>query len=77
MQSSFGKINFVRKFTADFSETIKPLQKLIRKDGDFKWDDEKKYAFNKSRLQYLKLRCFEVPTLVKKNSSIISPPTNP
>jgi hypothetical protein len=40
MQSFFGKINFVRKFTPDFAETIKPLQKMIRKDVEFKWDDE-------------------------------------
>jgi hypothetical protein len=46
MQSFFGKINFVRKFTPDFAETIKPLQKMIRKDVDFKWDDERKDAFN-------------------------------
>jgi hypothetical protein len=46
MQSFFGKINFVRKFTPDFAETIKPLQKMIRKDVEFKWDDEPKSAFN-------------------------------
>jgi hypothetical protein len=46
MQSFFGKINFVRKFTLDFVETIKPLQKMIRKDVEFKWDDEQKKAFN-------------------------------
>jgi hypothetical protein len=40
MQSFFGQINFVRKFTPDFVETIKPLQKMIRKDVEFKWDDE-------------------------------------
>jgi hypothetical protein len=40
MQSFFGKIIFVRKFTLDFYETIKPLQKMIHKDADFKWDDE-------------------------------------
>jgi hypothetical protein len=45
MQSFFGKINFVRKFTPDFAETVKPLQKMIRKDADFKWDDERKNAF--------------------------------
>jgi hypothetical protein len=32
MQSFFGKINFVRKFTPDFAEIIKPLQMIIRKD---------------------------------------------
>jgi hypothetical protein len=46
MQSFFGKINFVRKFTPNFTETIKPLQKMIRKDDEFKWDDERKSAFN-------------------------------
>jgi hypothetical protein len=46
MQSFFGKINFVRKFTPDFAKTIKPLQKMIHKDVEFKWDDEKKYAFS-------------------------------
>jgi hypothetical protein len=46
MQSFFGQINFVRKFTPDFAKIIKPLQKMIRKDVEFKWDDERKYAFN-------------------------------
>jgi hypothetical protein len=46
MQSLFGKINIVRKFTPDFVETIKPLQKVIYKDVEFKWDDEWKSAFN-------------------------------
>jgi hypothetical protein len=45
MQLFFGKINFERKFTPDFTESIKPLQKLIRKDVEFKWDDEWKKAF--------------------------------
>jgi hypothetical protein len=36
----------VRKFTPDFAETIKPLQKMIRKDVKFKWDDERKDAFS-------------------------------
>jgi len=46
MQSFFRQINFMRKFTLDFMETIKPLQKMIRKDVEFKWDDEWKDAFN-------------------------------
>ena len=36
----------MRKFTPDFAEIIKPLQKIILKDVEFKWDDERKYAFN-------------------------------
>jgi hypothetical protein len=46
MQSFFGKINFVRKFTPNFAITIKPLQKMIRKYDEFKWDDERKKDFN-------------------------------
>jgi predicted metallo-beta-lactamase superfamily hydrolase len=34
------------KFTPEFAEIIKPLQKMIHKDVKFKWDDERKYAFN-------------------------------
>jgi hypothetical protein len=45
MQSFFRKINFVRKFTPNFVETIKPLQKIIHKDVEFEWDDEWKKAF--------------------------------
>jgi hypothetical protein len=45
MQSFFGQINFVRKFTPDFAKIIKPLQKMIHKDVGFKWDDERKDAF--------------------------------
>jgi hypothetical protein len=36
----------VRKFTLDFVEIIKTLQKMIRKDAEFKWDYEQKYSFN-------------------------------
>jgi hypothetical protein len=46
MQSFFGKINFVRKFTPDSAKMIKPLQKIICKDVEFKWDDEQKRAFS-------------------------------
>jgi hypothetical protein len=35
MQSFFEKINFVRKFTPDFTKTIKPLQKMIHKVVEF------------------------------------------
>jgi hypothetical protein len=36
----------VRNFTPNFTETVKPLQKFIRKDADFKWDEERKGYFN-------------------------------
>jgi hypothetical protein len=58
MQSFFGQINFVRKFTPDFAEIIKPLQRMIRKDIKFKWDDEQKYAFNN-----IKVAIYQAPML--------------
>jgi hypothetical protein len=33
MQYFFRKIKFVRNFTPDFTESVKPLQKMIRKDA--------------------------------------------
>jgi hypothetical protein len=50
MQSFFGKINFVRKFTLDFAETVKPLQKMIHKDAEFKWDEERRGYFNNIKI---------------------------
>jgi hypothetical protein len=50
MKLFFGKINFVRKFTPDFTENIKPLQKMIRKDVEFKWDDEQKKSFSNIKI---------------------------
>jgi hypothetical protein len=42
MQSFFGRINFVRKFTPDFAKIVKPLQRMIHKDVELKWNDEGK-----------------------------------
>jgi hypothetical protein len=42
MKSIFGRINFVRKFTLDFTETVKTLQRMIHNDVQFKWTNEGK-----------------------------------
>jgi len=47
MQSFFGKINFMRKFTSGFAKIIKPLQRMIHKDIDLKWSEEGREDFNK------------------------------
>ena len=47
MQSFLGKINFVRRFIYDFTEIVKPLQEMIKKDSNFKWKKERKDAFDK------------------------------
>jgi hypothetical protein len=65
MQSFFGKINFVRKFTLDFTETIKPLQKMIRKDVDFKWDDEQKNVHSNIFPAISQARVLRSPDFIK------------
>ena len=45
MQSFLGKIKFVRRFISDFAEIVKLLQKMIKKDFNFKWTKERKEAF--------------------------------
>ena len=58
MQSFLGKIDFVGRFISDFAEIVSPLQEMIKKDADFKWTKERKYAFRK-----IKEAIVEAPTL--------------
>ena len=47
MQSFLGKINFVRRFIPNFSEIIRFLQKMIKKDVIFNWGQIEKESFQK------------------------------
>ena len=58
MQSFLGKINFVRRFISDFTEIVKPLQDMIKKDFNFKWTKERREAFDK-----IKQSITKAPTL--------------
>ena len=46
MQSFLGKINFVSRFIPGFTEIVRPLQKMIRKDAEFKWNIDEKQSFH-------------------------------
>src|SRR5882757_4953852 len=46
MQSFLGKINFVSRFIPGFTEIVRLLQKMIKKDADFKWSTEEKQYFH-------------------------------
>ena len=63
MQSFLEKINFMRRFISNFTEILKPLQEMIKKDSNFKWTKERKEAFDK-----IKEFIVEVPTLRSPNS---------
>ena len=45
MQSFLGKINFVRRFVPSFSEIVRPLRNMIKKDSSFSWGDREKKSF--------------------------------
>jgi ribonuclease HI/transposase InsO family protein len=45
LQSFLGQINFVRRFIPNLAETLKPLQKLLKKDVKFEWTEEGRRAF--------------------------------
>ena len=62
MQYFLGKINFVRRFISDFTEIVKPLQEMIKKDFNFKWTRERWEAFEK-----IKETILEAPTLWSPN----------
>ena len=47
MQLFLGKINFVRIFIPSFSEIIRPLQKMIKKDAIFNWGQTEKESFQR------------------------------
>jgi hypothetical protein len=62
MQSFLGKINFVMSFISDFSEIVKPLQEMIKKYLNFKWNKERREAFKK-----IKEAIEKAPTLRSPN----------
>jgi hypothetical protein len=46
MQSFLSQINFVRRFVPSFSEMVRPLQNLIKKDTQYHWGPIENQAFN-------------------------------
>jgi hypothetical protein len=55
----------VRNFTPYFAETIKPLQKMIHKDVEFKWDDERKSSFSNIKAAISQASVFRSPDFSK------------
>ena len=49
MQSFMGKINFVRRFVPSFSEIVRSLQNMIKKDNSFSWGDKENESFIRIR----------------------------
>lgn len=45
VQSFQGKINFLRRFTPNFAEIIKPISNMLKKEVEIKWNSETRLSF--------------------------------
>ncbi len=45
VQRFMGLTNYYRKFIKDYANIVHPIQKLVRKENDFKWDEKTQDAF--------------------------------
>ena len=54
-----GKINFVRRFIPNFSELVKHITYMLKKDAEIKWTDQER-----SSLEDIKKAIMEAPTLI-------------
>jgi hypothetical protein len=64
MQSFLGKINFVRRFVPSFSEMVRPLQNLIKKDVLYRWGPQESQDFDSIRKSII-----EAPSLMSPDFS--------
>jgi hypothetical protein len=64
MQSFLGQINFVRRFVPSFSEMVRPLHNLIKKDTQYHWGPLENQAFNS-----LKNAIIDAPSLMSPEFS--------
>jgi hypothetical protein len=44
-KSFFGQINFISRFIPNFTEIVKPLNKLLKKDARFEWESKGRIFF--------------------------------
>ena len=45
IQSFLGKVNFLRRFIANFAEVVKYVNTMLKKDINYKWSKEAKQCF--------------------------------
>ena len=65
MQSFMGTINFVRRFVPDFAQIVKPLQQMVKKSVQFKWNDVEKNSFSKIKTSIDHAPSLKIPNFEK------------
>jgi len=56
-----GKINFVRRFIPNFSEWVKHITSMLRKEDEIKWTEQARNLF-----ESIKKAIMEAPTLISR-----------
>ena len=67
IRSFLGKINFARRFIPNFSELVKHITTMLKKDAKIKWTDQARSSF-----EDIKKAIMEAPTLIRDFSIQIS-----
>jgi hypothetical protein len=67
----------MRKFTPDFAEIIKPLQKMIHKDTSSNGVRKERNSFNEIKVVFLKPLFYEAPISTNIFSFILFPLISP
>ena len=60
-----GTINFKRRFVPDFSQTVKPLQQMVKQNAQFKWTETEKNAFSKIKTLVAHAPSLKIPDFDK------------
>ena len=59
IHSFIGKLNFVRRFIPNFSEWVKHITSMLRKEDEIKWTEQARNLF-----ESIKKAIMEAPTLI-------------
>ena len=62
VQSFIGRVNFLIRFIANFTEIMKHITNMLRKDNEIKWNKE-----SKNSLLKIKKALTEAPILISPN----------
>jgi hypothetical protein len=65
VRSFHGLTSFYRRFVKDFSSSITPLTKIIKKSFGFKWNDEQDKAFNLLKEKLSSIPILALPDFTK------------
>ena len=65
MQSFMGTINFVQRFVPDFAQIVKPLQKMVKQNAQFKWTESEKNAFSQIKTVVAYAPSLKIPNFDK------------